>query len=180
VDKNKTLTFDYIEKSIEINNNQKVSKILMSDIQNIIMTTGFKRSSSFMWSGYYFYQMELIDGEIIYLTSLLLKKKDLPFKVDLKRHIGFPFVKYFDLESERLKEVKSSEKEAESQINRYYKQYSDYSYNDLKMIVDYKEKFQTAAVRAAERLIKRIPRSLLRGILLIKNHFSSNINSFKF
>ncbi len=58
-DKNKKLTINKSLELIEIMENHKSTKIDVNDINQVIMTTGLERAGSSIWSGYYYYQIDL-------------------------------------------------------------------------------------------------------------------------
>jgi len=97
-DRKKIVTIGGLNKSMEIINKDKMIVVFLHDVHCITFTTGLEGRASSIWSDYYYYQIRLKNGDFIFLTSLLIKKNDFPFDIDLKRNIAFPFVKYTESE----------------------------------------------------------------------------------
>jgi hypothetical protein len=153
IDSNKTIAISNNNESIEIFGLDNNVKIKQTDIEYVIMTTGINSRLS-IWSGYYYYQLKLCNGQVYYLTSLLINSKDFPFSINTKRQKSFPFVKYFYNEKykQALKEMKVEE--FNSKIDFFYDRFADHTIDELNEIVENKKSYEGAAVRAAEKLIK--------------------------
>ncbi len=149
-DKNKKLTINKSLELIEIMENHKSTKIDVNDINHVIMTTGLERAGSSIWSGYYYYQIDLKNVQIVFITSLLIKQKEFPFEVDIKRHLAFLFANFFD----PTKDLKLRQSNKDKMlIDYFYEKYSDYSLEKLNEIVKDKNTYENSAIKAAERLI---------------------------
>ena len=152
-DKDKILSVDKSLDSIEIIDNHLRTKIDISTILRIIMTTGLEKAGGSFWSGYYYYQIDLKNGQTIFITSLLIKSKNFPFKVDLKKHTAFPFVKYFDPDKDLKTRQSNKDDNDKRLIDNFYNKFSDYSLEKLYEIVENKKIYDNSAIKAAEKLI---------------------------
>ncbi len=93
-DKGKRVVINLISKSIQINHGELQQRIDFNDIEGVVLTRGEKHSRS-IFHKYFYYQLELKDREVIYLTSLLLEEGDFSYPGQKSKTSKFPTIEYF-------------------------------------------------------------------------------------
>jgi len=94
-DKRKHILIDIASKSMQFNKGAMRQTVKFSDIESIIYTRGIYDGKSILHK-YSYFQFNLKNIEVIYLTSLLLKENDISFGGKTYRTAAFPNIKYIE------------------------------------------------------------------------------------
>ena len=153
-DKSKKIIIHDIRKEIEIIDRQNEKFILKKkDIKNVTLTSYLtkdnKGSKQPPWANYYYYQIDTFDYKTIYLTSLLIKENEFPFKVNSRIRMFFPFIEHHDYN----RELKESILQQRIEIDKFKKLYGGCDFSELQDTLEKKDSYEENVILAIKELI---------------------------
>lgn len=124
IEKHRHVFIDTNKKILQIFDPRTKEQILKREhIVSVILTSysaNKKDESTLMpWTGYFYYQIETTDGNIIFITSLLIKREEFPFKVTNRRLVFFPLIEFYDSKRAQKKLLRQKRLEIEKYKTRY-------------------------------------------------------------
>ncbi|MGV3509489.1 MAG: hypothetical protein ACO1N7_09390 [Sphingobacteriaceae bacterium] len=95
-DKGKRLIINSDKNEIEIIKRGESTRVSLNQIESLVLTKGTRGVNSIFTDDYFYYQINLKDKKVLYLTSLLLKKDDLPLKSNFLKLRSYPTIEYYE------------------------------------------------------------------------------------
>ncbi len=153
---NNKATLEIVDNKFIYRKNKGSISFDISDIDKVILNLSFplyhRDLRLFFWDEYYYAFIKLKNGEDLVVTCLLCDEieKLIPKNVIVRKRRFFPLIS--TPEPETVQDNFS--KEYDQRVKSLMVKFESKSQNELKNIIDNKEKFQEAAVEAAKNLLK--------------------------
>lgn len=147
-DKAKHIAINLTSGFLQINDGEVTHRIDFNDIERVVLTRGAQHSRS-IFHKYYYYQLELKDRQVIYLTSLLLHENDFPGQRVKSKISAFPTIEYFA--DEGIKTFPGEE-----EIEKFKLKYQSKGDSELEVIISDNRFVEEAKIAATELLNQRL------------------------